>query len=198
MKSKLLKIATSALLFGLSQGSNAALVKEEVGSKLVITTLNDTKATGVSFADTIGKDTPFTDNFEFQVTKGAKVTGTISAIFTNANQEFKTFGAYLFDVTKGQKVVNSDFNPIVTATKDTNGKITGYKESGSFGGKGSTSVFLSSEDVYEVVVDGKTALGSGHSYSGSISVSPVPEAEEWAMMMLGLGLVGLVAKRKKA
>jgi hypothetical protein len=30
------------------------------------------------------------------------------------------------------------------------------------------------------------------------SVSPVPEAEEWAMMMLGLGMMGFVAKRKRA
>jgi hypothetical protein len=35
-------------------------------------------------------------------------------------------------------------------------------------------------------------------YSVGLLVSPVPEAEEWAMMMLGLGMMGFVAKRKKA
>ena len=29
-----------------------------------------------------------------------------------------------------------------------------------------------------------------------INISPVPEAEEWAMMMLGLGMIGFITKRK--
>lgn len=38
----------------------------------------------------------------------------------------------------------------------------------------------------------------GGIYSGAISVSPVPEAETWAMMGLGLGLVGLQLRRRKS
>jgi hypothetical protein len=44
-----------------------------------------------------------------------------------------------------------------------------------------------------------TAIGTNDSLGSSldnISVSPVPEPEEWAMMMLGLGLMGFVSKRK--
>ncbi len=39
---------------------------------------------------------------------------------------------------------------------------------------------------------------TGGLYSGAISVSPVPEAETWAMMGLGLGLVGLQLRRRKS
>jgi len=44
-----------------------------------------------------------------------------------------------------------------------------------------------------------TAIGTSDSYGSSldkISVSPVPEPEEWAMMMLGLGLIGAKLSRK--
>ncbi len=43
--------------------------------------------------------------------------------------------------------------------------------------------------------------GSGMSntaYSDAMSIAPVPEAETWAMMLAGLGLVGFVARRRKA
>ena len=41
---------------------------------------------------------------------------------------------------------------------------------------------------------------SGHvaNYGGSISISAVPEAAEWSMMLLGLSLVSMVARRKQA
>src|SRR5882672_7902738 len=35
-----------------------------------------------------------------------------------------------------------------------------------------------------------------HSYAGSISVTPVPEPEVWAMMLIGIGLIGYQLRRK--
>lgn len=48
----------------------------------------------------------------------------------------------------------------------------------------------------------KVGYGSNNFYGWdstgiAATISPVPEAEEWAMMMVGLGLVGMVANRKK-
>jgi hypothetical protein len=51
--------------------------------------------------------------------------------------------------------------------------------------------------VGNVVSSVSKANGGGSPLAGDV-VSPVPEAEEWAMMMLGLGMMGFVAKRKKA
>ena len=47
-----------------------------------------------------------------------------------------------------------------------------------------------------------TSIGTNDTYGSSldavsVSVSPVPEAQEWAMMMFGLGVIGFVAKRKQ-
>lgn len=41
-------------------------------------------------------------------------------------------------------------------------------------------------------------LGKNSSYGAEMSLSPVPEAETYAMMMAGLGLVGFVARRRAA
>jgi hypothetical protein len=58
----------------------------------------------------------------------------------------------------------------------------------------------------EVVLTGTTrltfsALGTSNSYGGSldnVSVTAVPEPETYALMLAGLGLIGVVARRRKA
>ena len=48
-----------------------------------------------------------------------------------------------------------------------------------------------------LMVQGSATGSLGGIYNGAISVSPVPEAETWAMMAMGLGLVGLQLRRRK-
>jgi hypothetical protein len=40
-----------------------------------------------------------------------------------------------------------------------------------------------------------TAIGGG-GYSYTLSISPVPEPGEWAMLLAGLGVIGMVARRR--
>lgn len=63
---------------------------------------------------------------------------------------------------------------------------------------------VNSTGTYTLVVDG-TALNNG-SFTGSIAVSstpitpplaPVPEPESYAMMLAGLGAIGLLARRRR-
>lgn len=52
---------------------------------------------------------------------------------------------------------------------------------------------------YYLKIEGSTASGPsilGGAYSAGITVSPVPEAETWAMMAAGLGLVGMQLRRR--
>lgn len=49
---------------------------------------------------------------------------------------------------------------------------------------------------------GETVTSDGHvnptiNYTGTFAVAPVPEADAYALMSLGMGLVGLLARRKK-
>ena len=50
---------------------------------------------------------------------------------------------------------------------------------------------------YEFVVSGTTAGTAGGIYAGALSAQPVPEAESYAMMLAGLGLVGFMVSRRR-
>ncbi|MCV2361543.1 FxDxF family PEP-CTERM protein [Paucibacter sp. TC2R-5] len=50
---------------------------------------------------------------------------------------------------------------------------------------------------YEVVITGKT-LVSNTSYTGQVVTTPVPEPTTYALLLGGLGVVGFVARRRKA
>jgi hypothetical protein len=52
-----------------------------------------------------------------------------------------------------------------------------------------------SQNLY-LYVSGITAGTNGGLYSGAISVTPIPEPEVWAMMLVGAGLVGFRIRTK--
>jgi len=62
--------------------------------------------------------------------------------------------------------------------------------------------FLSATNLsagnYYFKVAGDIITNDAVSYSGNLTVSAVPEAETYAMLLAGLGLVGFVARRRKA
>ncbi len=58
---------------------------------------------------------------------------------------------------------------------------------------------LNPSDDYALVVHGHlTNLGTNGSYSGNMSVSPIPEPETYAMLLVGLGFVGFKLIRRSA
>lgn len=51
---------------------------------------------------------------------------------------------------------------------------------------------------YHLNVSGVATGFIGGLYAGGINVTPVPEAKTYAMMLLGLGLIGFMARRRRA
>ena len=49
---------------------------------------------------------------------------------------------------------------------------------------------------YFLQIGGKALKNTTGIYNGSIQVTPVPEPETWAMMLIGMGLVGYQLRRK--
>ena len=60
---------------------------------------------------------------------------------------------------------------------------------------------IASGDSFELRVSGLIAGEDGGFYRGTFSISPaqapVPEAETYAMLLAGLGLMGFVVRRRK-
>ena len=52
-------------------------------------------------------------------------------------------------------------------------------------------------DNYYLLVSGTLLSAAAASYSGSITVTPVPEPEAYAMLLGGLGMLGFLARRRK-
>jgi hypothetical protein len=50
---------------------------------------------------------------------------------------------------------------------------------------------------YVLEVRGDVVGTAGGSYAGVLNISPIPEPGEWALMAIGLGLIGFVAARRK-
>lgn len=50
---------------------------------------------------------------------------------------------------------------------------------------------------YTLQIRGTVIGSSGGSYAGVLNVTPVPEAETYAMFLAGLGLLGFISRRRK-
>ncbi len=55
-----------------------------------------------------------------------------------------------------------------------------------------------SNTVHSIVVTGHSVGGSTVGFTGSVSVTAVPEPETYALLLAGLGVVGFVARRRQA
>lgn len=117
--------------------------------------------------------TSFTDFFNFQISDG----GNASSVAVNLNlQPFLNIDNLLLGLYSGQNASGSLLDGPVGS------------------GVTLTASLLTNTD-YSLKVSGLTSGSLGGSYSTAIAV--VPEAESWTMMLVGLGMVGMVLRRKK-
>lgn len=115
----------------------------------------------------------FTDRISFSVLSSSDLVGTISGT------SFKNFTLSAFDLYTSSNTLVS------TGSFD---NLAGKASVGFISDSGLTG-------NYYLLVSGTT---SGGTYNGNISLSPVPEPESYAMMLAGLGLMGFVARRRRA
>jgi hypothetical protein len=61
---------------------------------------------------------------------------------------------------------------------------------------------LSSDNLaagdYYVLVSGNLVSDTSASFGGAVMLAPVPEPETYGMMLAGLGVLGFLARRRKA
>jgi hypothetical protein len=130
----------------------------------------------------------FNDTFNFTLSAGTQSSGySVEAFdFDLASLSFKTTftNISLFD-THGTLATSDD--TLVKEITSAGSKILSF---------GNTAT--SSGNYYLTVAGKIDGGGNGYFYNGSISssVTPVPEPESYAMMLIGLGLMGAIARRR--
>jgi hypothetical protein len=129
----------------------------------------------------------FTDWLDFSVQATSHVVGTLSSLVKQSGSALTGISLTSFELYSG-----SGSNPgalLGTAT------IFGSSPGSYFANLDSAT--LNGSQAYTLKVVG-FAESANASYSGGINVLAVPEPDEWAMMLVGVGLVGYQVRRKQA
>ena len=129
--------------------------------------------------------TSFQDFYDFKVTSAFSLVASGNSGLNYSSNK----GVILtsFDLYDGNHTTILSTGSI---TSETAGSSTLFKSSFS-------NTSLLANHAYSIEVNG-TTLGNGGSYAFAVSTTaPVPEPEEWAMMLVGAGLVGYQVRRKQ-
>ena len=186
----LFKVAAVVLVMGLSQGANAASYTFNSNTTTALGALpaGDTDF-GAIFANA---SSAFNEKFTFSLPSTADVNYSYVLSFGQK-------GAKIAGISDSSFTYNLKDSANNAVTFDSEGTArlaaTGLYTLEIAGTTGNTAFIAAAGKYNSAPIAG--AVGN-YGYVGStLNVSPVPEAEEWAMMLLGLGMMGVVARRQK-
>lgn len=148
--------------------------------------------------DTFGAGTKgktFEDTYTFTIGSGFDSSASLTSTFIGATKDLVITGFSLNKYSGALSNVTSTvfgINEGVSIDPVTHLPLPKVKDSWSLDGASL------SMGTYFLQVNGKVLGVQGGSYGGDVTISAVPEAETYAMLLAGLGLVGFVARRKAA
>jgi hypothetical protein len=177
------KTLLAAIVFATASfGTSAAMAATTIGKTPQTLTLTNNAG---FFGDVLGannKGATFADNFTFSVTgtTGMNLDAIISSISPAATTGLDITGLALYGT--GDKLVS-------TGTMAQSGSIDVWTLS---------STNLTAGNYY-IKVSGNMVSDAAASFGGAVMMAaPVPEPETYGMMLGGLGLLGFLARRRKA
>jgi hypothetical protein len=190
------KSLIAGIVFATATFGSSAVMAQTTPAATIGTTpqvLDLTDGSGF-FGDTFAMNNngaTFADHFTFSVTgtTTSNFDAIISSISRSADTGLDISGLSLYRVGGG------------TGTGGTLGDT--LVSSGTSLQSGSMDVWtLSSDNLaagsYYVLVSGNLVSDTSASFGGAVMLAPVPEPETYGMMLAGLGVLGFLARRRKA
>jgi hypothetical protein len=188
---KLKSLVLSALVAGAAFASQGAAAQAIDRTVPLVTAGDGVGGFNAHFGDTFAASTvgnTFTDIFTFNIGTPFDAASSLTSSYLNTPQTkdllITGFSLYRYD-------------PATMAILGT--AIAGINETG-FGSHPTDSWSLTayglSSGYYALKVDGKVMGVGGGAFGGDLTVSPVPEPQTWGMLLAGLGLLGVAARRK--
>ena len=174
------KSLIAALVFATASfGTSAAYADDISSNPQALAILDQSAYFGDSFAlNNIGNT--FADQFRFSVTS---VPHDLDAIVASISGT-ADMGLDISDLS----LFSSNGNLITT---------------GTLGSSGAVDIWTLNADSlavgnYYLQVSGSLVSNTSGSFGGSMMLTPVPEPETYGMLLAGLGVVGMIARRRKA
>jgi hypothetical protein len=188
---KLKPLVLSALIAGAAFASQGAAAQAIDRSVPLVTAGDGVGGFNAHFGDTFTASTvgsTFADVFTFNVGSTFDAAASVTSSYLNTPQTkdllITGFSLYRYD-------------PATMAILGT--AVAGINETG-FGSHPTDSWSLSAFDLssgyYALQVNGQVLGAGGGAFGGDLTISPVPEPQAWAMLLAGLGMVGMTARRK--
>jgi hypothetical protein len=190
---KLKSLVLSALVAGAAFASQGAAAQAIDRSVPLVTVGDGVGGFNAHFGDTFAASTAgstFSDIFTFNIGTPFDAAASVTSSYLNTplTKDLLITGFSLYR-----------YDPATMAVLGT--AIAGINETG-FGSHPTDSWSLSDYNLtngsYALKVDGRVLGAGGGAFGGDLVVSAVPEPQSWAMLLAGLGMVGMAARRKLA
>jgi hypothetical protein len=188
---KLKALVLSALFAGAAFASQGAAAQAIDRSVPLVTAGDGVGGFNAHFGDTFAASTvgsSFTDVFTFNISTPFDAAASVTSSYLNTQQtkDLLITGFSLYRYDPGTMAI------LGTA-------IAGVNETG-FGSHPTDSWSLSayglSSGYYALQINGQVLGAGGGAFGGDLTVSPVPEPQSWAMLLAGLGMLGMVTRRQ--